>query len=85
MRIVIKSSIWSCVLFILLTDTVNRHFSPSFFVWYLSIVTIVYSIIFILLFFKQRRIKEPSKWLFLEMVGALILYFIIEIGGILLK
>jgi hypothetical protein len=84
MRKVIKSSIWSCVLFILLTDVVNRHFSPSFFVWYLSIVTIVYSIIFILLFFKQRRIKEPSKW-FLAMVGALILYFIIEISGILLK
>gem|GEM_PF-5685118 len=81
---VIKSSVLSCAIFLFLTETINTHF-PSFLVWYVSILVIVYSIIFILVFFKLRKMGKPSKWLYLAMVAALIVYFIGDIGGILLK
>jgi len=70
----------TCVIFISLTHIIREHYH-SFLIWYVSLVSIVYITIFIVLFFKQRQIKElkGSLWTYLMGVAVLIIYLITEL------
>lgn len=70
----------TCVIFISLTHIIREHYN-SFLIWYVSLVSIVYIMICIVLFFKQRKIKElkSSAWTYLMGVAVMIIYLIMEL------
>ena len=79
-KIAINSLTITCVLFISLTHTISKHY-PSFLIFYVSIVSLVYVTIFIVLFFKQKNMKELNdyRWTYWIGIIAMVFYFFSEL------
>ena len=65
-KIAINSLTVTCILLMSITQVISEHYQ-SFLIWYVSIVSFVYTTIFIALFFKQKNMKN-YRWTIVAMV-----------------